>query len=67
MSTKIIDNQVACDAENLITALYRMIKVSREYGFAVNLKTNYGTDSLYLSLEEETLTDGSKVYNIIVR
>lgn len=63
MSTKIIDKSAAVTVRELITALEDLVCGLPEG----NLDTTYVTinsDSVKLTLVEETLSDGSKVYNI---
>jgi hypothetical protein len=63
----IIMNSVPRTAEDLIASLQAMVQASGgRHSSTVYLKSNQN-DCLFVSLEEETLTDGSKVYNIIVR
>lgn len=66
MSTKLITHHISSTAEELIEALKDMVQTSGRDGSVIYLKTNQD-DRVFASLEEETLTDGSKVYNIIVR
>jgi hypothetical protein len=63
----IIANETATTAQQLIDSLQRLVQYSGHNGTLVDMKKNFGYNTVYLSLEEETLTDGSKVYNIIVR
>lgn len=64
----IIDNRTVTNAEELVEAVQEMVRWMSQRPEAVYLKTNArGEGQVYLSLEENLLTDGSKTYNIIIR
>jgi hypothetical protein len=62
MSKKLIDTARATTAKELIEALEDLLGCPSMYDDTTYVTIN--SDSVKLKLVEETLTDGSKVYNI---
>jgi hypothetical protein len=59
--SKIISRQAADNADSLMSAIIDLVAASGQHPSAVYLGADFS-----LALEEETLSDGSLVYNILI-